>query len=127
MKKLMLTFLIAIAPLGVSGALLAAPARATSATSGLGDLSSFDAIAKDTLTLVDKGDLVSAQKRITDFETAWDKAEHDLYHKDKTAWGVVDDAADRAISSLRAKKPIQTNAKVAVSGLVAAIEDPSVP
>jgi thiamine pyrophosphokinase len=127
MKKFMLAFIIAIALLGASGELLSAPARATPASYDLGDLSSFDAIAKETLTLVEKGDLVSAEKRITDFETAWDKAEHELYHKDKTAWGVVDDAADRAISSLTAKRPTQANAKLAVAGLVAAIQNPSVP
>lgn len=127
MKKFVLTFLIAI-PLIAAGAVQpVATVRAAQSASRLGDLSSFDVIAKDTLALVDKGDFSSAEKRITDFETAWDQAEHELYNRDKSAWGVVDDAADKAISSLRTKRPVQAKAKVAISDLVSAIENPSVP
>lgn len=110
-----------------STALPVALAQAAAPASLLGDLSSFNAIAKDTLTLVEEGNLAAAEKRITDFETAWDKAEHELYHMDKAAWGIVDDAADKAISSLRAKKPVQAKAQTAVAGLIAAVENPSVP
>ncbi len=87
----------------------------------LGDLSNFETIASDTLTLVSKGDMTAAEKRITDFETAWDNAEPTLYPKDKSGWSVIDDAADKAISSLRATKPDQGRAKMAVSGLVKAL------
>ncbi|WP_246617487.1 hypothetical protein [Rhizobium populisoli] len=124
MKKLFLALSLATMPLVVSPALLPFAAYAAPTQSSLGDLSSFETIARDTLVLVDKGDLAAAQKRITDFETAWDAAQSDLYHRDKTAWGVVDDAADKAISSLRAKKPVAAKAKRAVTDLIAAIQKP---
>ncbi len=100
---------------------------AMAATAGLGDLTTFEKIASDTLTLVEKGDLPAAKKRITDFETAWDEAQPRLYHLDKAAWGVVDDAADKAISSLRAAKPNAGEARTRVSGLIAALNHPSKP
>lgn len=127
MKKLIVALSFATMPLVATPALLPLAAYAAPAQTSLGDLSSFETIARDTLTLVDKGDLMAAQKRITDFETAWDAAQSDLYHKDKSAWGVVDDAADKAISSLRAKKPVAAKAKVAVTNLIAAIQKPFSP
>ena len=100
--------------------LVVAAALATSAMadSKLGDLSSFESIVNDALVLVDKGDLNGAQKRITDFETAWDQAEETLYPKDKTGWSVIDDAADAAISSLRVDAPNATKAQKSVSALM---------
>ncbi len=82
-----------------------AVASSAMAGSKLGDLTSFEVIASDTKTLIEKGDLKAAARRITDFETAWDKAQATLYPKDKTAWSRIDDAADAAIASLRAKRP----------------------
>ncbi len=43
----------------------------------------FETIAADTLVLVDEGNMKAAEKRITDFETAWDEAEPSLYPKDR--------------------------------------------
>lgn len=100
---------------------------AMAATPGLGDLTMFETIASDTLALIDKGDLSDAKKRITDFETAWDKAQSRLYHLDKAEWDVIDNAADKAISSLRASNPNSDEAKTNVSGLIAALKHPSRP
>lgn len=107
-------------------ALVAATVAATSAfaDSKLGDLSSFEAIANDTLVLVDKGDLPGAEKRITDFETAWDKAEPKLYSKNKPEWSAIDDAADAAIGSLRAGKPDAMDAQKTVSALIDTLKHP---
>jgi hypothetical protein len=95
------------------------------AGSDLGDMTSFEKIASETLLLVDRGDLKAAEKRITDFETAWDEAEHALYPKDKDAWSAVDDSADAAISSLRAGHPDQVAAQKAVSALIDTLRDPA--
>lgn len=104
----------------------AAAILATSAMAAgkLGDLSKFETIANDTLVLVDKGDLKAAAKRITDFESAWDEAEPTLRPKNKGEWGVIDDAADAAIESLRAKSPSAPDAQKTVSALIDTIRHP---
>ncbi|WP_428423409.1 hypothetical protein [Pararhizobium sp.] len=93
-------------------------------TSKLGDLSSLETIASDTLVLVDKGDFKAAKKRITDFETAWDKAEPTMRPKNIDEWGVIDDAADAAITSLRTSKPKAADAKTTVSALIDTLKNP---
>jgi len=100
-------------------------AVAATMVSDLGDLSGFKTIAKDTLALVARGDLATAEKRITDFETAWDEKEPTLYPMNKTEWGVIDDAADAAIGSLRRSNPDASEAEQAVTGLLNALDDPT--
>jgi hypothetical protein len=90
----------------------------------LGDLTSLETIASDTLVLVDKGDLKAARKRITDFETAWDKAEPTMRPKNIDEWGVIDDAADAAITSLRTGKPKATDVTATVSALIDTLKNP---
>lgn len=131
MNKLIALPLLALPLLAIAAA---TPAMLTTAsyaanvpTSKLGDLTLFEGIASDTLMMVDKGDLAGAKKRITDFETAWDKDQSRLYHLDKAEWGVIDDAADKAISSLRAAKPTVKDANASVTALIAAIQHPSTP
>jgi hypothetical protein len=99
-------------------------ATSAMAAGKLGDLSSFETIANDTLVLVDKGDLKGAERRITDFETAWDQAEKKLYRKNKAEWSVIDDAADAAIESLRARSPDAVSAQKNVSALIDTIRNP---
>ncbi|MGV3549606.1 hypothetical protein [Rhizobium sp.] len=98
-------------------------ATSAMAASKLGDMASFEAIATDTLLLVDKGDMKGAEKRITDFESAWDNAEPTLYPKDKGAWSTIDDAADAAISSLRAGNPDPVDVQKTVSALLDTLND----
>lgn len=90
----------------------------------LGNLTPLETIASDTLVLVDKGDLEAAKKRITDFETAWDKAEPTMRPKNIDEWGVIDDAADAAITSLRASKPKVADAKTTVLALIDTLKNP---
>lgn len=104
---------------------LAAAPAAMAASPKLGDMASFEAIASDTLVLVDKGEMKAAEKRITDFETAWDNAESTLYPKDKAAWSAIDDAVDAAISSLRAGRPDAMAAQKNVSALIDTLKDPT--
>jgi hypothetical protein len=124
MREILLAFALLTAP-AIMSAFVAPPVLAATANSKLGDLSKFETIASDTLALVEKNDLVGAQKRITDFETAWDAGEATLYPKDKTVWGAIDDAADAAISSLRTGKTSATKARTTVSELLAKLQDPT--
>jgi hypothetical protein len=108
----------------VTPAVLPTSAYAAATVSDLGDLSTFEAIATDTLELVSKGDLAAARKRVTVFESAWDSEQPRLYPLNKKEWGVIDDAADAAIASLRAKKPDAVQAKATLAALIAALQDP---
>src|SRR5262249_9007199 len=66
-----------------------------------------------------------AQRRITDFETAWDDAESTLRPKNPVAWGNVDDAADAAIYALRTTAPDAARVEETLSALVAVLDNPS--
>lgn len=104
----------------------AAPAQQSAVTS-LGDLSKFAAIVSDTQRIAATGDLVAAETRITDLETAWDDAEEELRAKAPEAWGTVDASADAAFSALRAKSPDPARVESALSDLQATLADPTPP
>jgi hypothetical protein len=113
------TIALLLALPAVSGTTLTlTPAFAAATTGKLGDLSSFHAIVADTLALSKAGKLAQAQKRITDFETAWDAATAKLYTLDAQQWTVIDNAADKAITSLREKSPTRAKAVPALTGLL---------
>ena len=121
MKKILIVLALATPPMFLMSRADFPALAAASQNSKLGDLSMFKSLANDTLVLVGKNDMAGAEKRITDFETAWDNAEPTLYPKDKQNWSRIDDAADAAISSLRAKSPQKNAAGTAVKGLVDAL------
>jgi preprotein translocase SecF subunit len=102
--------LLVVCMVGVGGwfwvpAQATAGKTAVSASTSLGDLSSFRTITVDTARLVDAGDLKAAKARITDLETAWDQAEETLQPKSPASWTSVDKSIDRALSQLRSGKP----------------------
>ncbi len=90
----------------------------------MGDLSNLKLIAADMQGLAKSGDIETARKRVTDFETAWDTAESVLRPLNAAAWGKVDAAADSAIRALRAEAPEASAVVGATAGLVAALDDP---
>lgn len=124
MKRILLALTLMTVPL-VAPPLVAAPAYAATVPGDLGDLSSFETIATDTLALVSKGDLPAAKKRIGDFEAAWDSAQPRLYPLNKKEWGVIDDAADAAIAALRAKKASKSQAEATLAALLATLRNPA--
>ncbi len=71
-QALLATVLIAVpAAIFTAGEVLLAPPAQSEQS--LGDLSALTAIAADVQKIAATGDLAAAEKRITDFETEWDK------------------------------------------------------
>ena len=68
----------------------------------LGDLSSFQTIADDTLSLVRAGNMSAAKTRVADLESSWDKAQARLKPMNRTKWNEVDSAIDKVLRQLRA-------------------------
>ncbi len=93
----------------------------------LGDLSAMQAVIADTAAIAEKGDLVSAEKRISDYESLWDTAEPTLRPMNKEAWSTIDEASDHAIKALRAKAPDAVKVKETLVALLGALTDPAKP
>ncbi|AYG69723.1 MULTISPECIES: hypothetical protein [unclassified Rhizobium] len=123
MKKALIIASLALTPA------VASPHPATEAVTAvspaLGDLAQFEAIANDTLKLVESGDMAAAERRITDFKAAWDAAQSQLYPLNNEEWSAIDTAADGAISSLGVKEPSPAGAKLALKELIKAMQNPS--
>jgi hypothetical protein len=91
----------------------------------LGDLSSFRAIAADTLAVVNTGNLTRAKARIKDLETNWDQAEATLRPRDPERWRIIDKAIDAVLVQLRADRPQASAAKDALQNLLASFDQPN--
>jgi hypothetical protein len=85
------------------------------AAAKLGSLAPFKTIVTDVATLVNKGDLVAARKRVTDLESAWDGAEAGIKPRSATDWHLVDKSLDKLYSAIRATKPDVAACKLALS------------
>lgn len=122
MKKLLLVLALAAAPISLSGSL---PAVAAATITELGDMANFHVIVADALGLAQSGDLAGAEKRITDFESAWDKAAAALRPLSVEKWTAIDHAADSAIEGLRAGTADAVVVTQSLNGLLAVLDDPT--
>lgn len=125
MKQVLLAAGLIAVPIAAFAAFQIYFVAATPAAASLGDLSIFKTIVSDVQSVAKTGDFAAAEKRVTDFETAWDNAEATMRPLNTAAWGHIDDAADAAFAALRAEKPDAAGVSETLSGLIAALDNPS--
>ena len=91
----------------------------------LGDLSALKTIIADVQGIAATADFTAAEKRITDFETAWDDAAPSMRKMDANAWGNVDQAADAALDALRTGTPAAADVSATLTALSASLDNPA--
>lgn len=87
----------------------------------LDDISNFKKITEDTLSLVQEGNLSSAKSRVSDLETAWDKAEARLKPINKTKWNEIDNAIDKVLRQVRAVHQDANASKTSLEALLSVL------
>ena len=125
MRKLLQVFMVATISMATLAPTIAQPAIAATQLSKLGDLSPMRRIIADTLSLVKAGDIKGAIKRITEFETAWDKNASRLKKLDARAWKKLDSASDVALSTVRYPSATQDEMKKDVGDLLSLFDNPN--
>ena len=122
MKKLLLILALVMAPIGLVACL---PVLAAATVTELGDMARFHTVVADALGFAEAGDFAGAEKRITDFETAWDNAAAALRPTSIDKWTTIDHAADAAIEGLRAAAPDGAAVVQSLNALLAVLDDPT--
>ena len=125
MKQFLLAFVLIATPVTAFAGFQMYFSPPPPSAASLGNLSNLKAIVTDVQSIAKTGRLDAAQRRITDFERAWDDAESTLRPKNPVAWGNVDDAADAAIYALRTTAPDAGRVEETLSALVAVLDNPS--
>lgn len=125
MKRLLLAIALTLLPTASLTLLPVNSAIAGTTTSKLGDLSAMRKIVTDTLTLVKAGDTKAAVKRITDYETAWDKNAAKLRKRDKPTWVKLDEASDVALSTVRYPSATPAEMQKDLTALIALLDNPN--
>lgn len=92
--------------------------------SAVWDLASFRKIAEDTLNLVQASDLPAAKSRVTDLESAWDKAETRLKPISSANWTKADKAIDDVLRKLRSINPNASACQSSLEALISLFDSP---
>ena len=121
LRQIWLAAFLILVPVASFSAVELLQAR-SAAAANLGDLSKLTAIIADVQNIAAGGDLVAAEKRITDFETAWDEGEAGMKPLNPDSWKKVDKAADGALTALRADSPDAAQVKKTLEALQAALK-----
>lgn len=124
MKQLLLAFMLVSVPVAAFTGFQMYFSPSAAPAASLGDLSNLKEIVTSVQSIAKTGDFVAAEKRVTDFETAWDDAESTMRPKNPAAWGTVDDAADAAIHALRTNTPDAAQVNDTLSTLIAVLDKP---
>lgn len=127
MKQILLATALILVPVGAFTAFQVTFIGSAQADASLGDLTPLKTIIADVQKIAASGDFKGAETRITDFETLWDNDEAGMRPLNPTAWGNVDDAADKALKSLRRGTPTADIVTPALAALMAELNDPSKP
>jgi hypothetical protein len=127
MKQALLAIMLILVPVAVFVGFEALVKKEQPATASLGDLSAFKTIVSDVQTLVSKGDMAGASRRITDYESAWDQAEAALRPLNPTYWRNIDEASDVALGATRRSNPSSETVQKSLVALMAVLNDPSRP
>ena len=124
MKKLLLALTFLTMPI-IATSFGVQNVYAAATLSKLGDLSAMRKIVADTLVLVNANDIKGAVKRITEYETAWDKNTARLKKLDTKTWQVIDEASDTAISTVRYALAKPDEKKKDLADLISALDNPA--
>lgn len=122
---LLVSSIMVLVAVGATGWVLIPPTTPSGTSqdknTSLGDLSAFAKIARDSLILVQKGDMSGARMRMEELEDQWDLAEENLRSLNTSDWTIVDKAIDRALSQVRSSRPVSVDCVAALQGLLAQI------
>lgn len=91
-------------------------------SAGLGDLSAYELIANEALTLAQQGDMASTKARMRDLESAWDQGKTRLQAQNAKDWDSIDKSIDRALAPLRTSSPDPQASIAALQGLIGKIQ-----
>jgi len=125
MRKLLQIFMVATISMTTLAPTMTQPTFAATQSSRLGDLTPMRLIIADTLSLVKAGDIKGAIKRITEFETVWDKNASRLKRLDAKTWKKLDGASDVALSTVRYPSATQQEMKKDISDLLSLLDNPN--
>ena len=124
LKRLLMTLALFAAPVAATSVVAIQPTMAANTVSKLGDLSAMRNIVADTLALVEAGKTPDAVKRITEFETAWDRDEKKMRKLDTQTWRKLDEQSDVALSTVRYPSSTPAEMKKDLSDFIKMLDNP---